>query len=334
MGPLVKKFGSVCTFRTFYVGRKLRSLLASVLVATSVPTFALPLTDYNLILLEDLNSQSIHVYGKTFVGGDIYAQAWLEFGSRLDKSTQETSLEVVGNLNGQGMHVQAGYATWGGENNLGGSNCNGDNLSGGKCLLSDADLNEKAADIANELYASSQEFASLLGNGDLFVNGNQKTLKYTGDDDIAVFNLDGTAIFSQNTSWALDAGSAQTVIINVSGKNIAYGGGVNLTNGFSARADANNIGASNILWNFYEAETINFDSMRVNGSVLAPYALVTMGNDIDGALAARSYSGRGQVHNELFNWTPPPPVTQVSESSTLMLLLMGLGLISLVRLRR
>lgn len=320
MYPLVKKF---------------RTLLVSACVAASVPVAAIPLTDYNLILLDDLTSQSIHVYGKTFVGGNIHAQGWLEFGSRLDKSSQDLSLEVGGNLSGEGMHVQAGYASWGGQNTLNNVNCNGNNLSQNKkCLLPDADLDNKAGDLADQLYASSQQFASLLGNGDLFVNGNQKTLKYSGTDDIAVFNLDGASIFAQNSNWALDAGSAQTVIINVSGKNILHGGGVNLNNGFAASANQDNIGASNILWNFYEAETIDFASMRVNGSVLAPFALVTMGNDIDGSLAARAYAGRGQVHNELFNWTPPPPVAQVSESSTLMLLLMGLGLISLVRLRR
>jgi len=166
------------------------------------------------------------------------------------------------------------------------------------------------------------------------VNGNDKAFSYSGADDIAVFNLDGTSLFAQNSNWSLMAGNAQTVIINVSGTTVKNLGGVNMNNGFGAHAGGNNLGASNILWNFYEATSVDFGSMRVNGSVLAPLANVTTTNDFDGALAAKSYSGTGQVHNFLFNWTPPPPVAQVSESSTLMLLLMGLGLISLVRLRR
>jgi choice-of-anchor A domain-containing protein len=122
------------------------------------------------------------------------------------------------------------------------------------------------------------------------------------------------------------------VVINVSGSSITNAGGVNMNNGFSALANGSNIGASNILWNFYEATSINFGSMRVNGSVLAPFADITMQIDFDGAVAARSYTGAGQVHNFLFNWTPP--TVSVPEPSILLLLMVGLGLIGLVRLRR
>jgi choice-of-anchor A domain-containing protein len=312
-----------------------QKFFAGLIFATaSLSASAIPLSDYNLILLGDLNSNSIHVYEKTFIGGNINATGWVEFGSRMDKSSRENSLEVVGNLNGPGMHVQAGYAAYSGNNNLGNVNCNGNGLGGGACRTAGADLSGKAADLTQQLYSGSQEFASLLGNGDLFTKGNDKKLQYDGSDKVAVFNLDGTSLFNQNSNWSLFAGAAETVIINVSGFNIVNAGGVNLNNGFGAHAGGTNLGASNILWNFYEATSIDFGSMRMNGSVLAPYANVTMKNDFDGALAAKSYSGSGQVHNFLFDWTPPPVKTEVPESSTLMLLLMGLGLISLARLRR
>jgi len=101
----------------------------------------------------------------------INAGNWIEFGTRLDKSTRETSLEVVGNMTGAGAHIQAGYAAYGGSNNLGGVNCNGNGLGGGACLAPGADLSGKAADLADQLYDGAQGFASLLGNGDLFING-------------------------------------------------------------------------------------------------------------------------------------------------------------------
>lgn len=315
--------------------QKFSAGLTLILAAASMPAGAIPLTDYNLILLGDLKNDSIHVYGKTFISGDVTAGGWIEFGSRLDKSTRETSLEVAGNLNGAGMHVQAGYATFGGSNNLGGVNCNGNGLGGGACLVPGADLTDKAADLADQLYTGSQGFASLLGNGDLFTDGNNKNLKYTGADEVAVFNLDGSSLFAQNSNWSLDAGSASTVIINVSGTDIFNFGGVNMNSGFGVDAGGGNIGASNILWNFYEATSINFGSTRINGSVLAPYADVIGANNFDGALAAKSLSGAIEVHDHLFNWTPPPPpVSEVPESSSLLLLLMGLGLICLARLRR
>ncbi len=312
--------------------KRLQAVLAILLGTASLGASATPLSDYGLILLGDLNTNSIHVYNSTFIGGNFNGGGWSEFGSRLDRSSTETSLEVAGNLTGSGIHVQAGYLAYGGSNNLGNINCNGNGLGGGACVTGGADLSGKAADLAGQLHNDTLWFSSLAGNGDLFVNGSNKHLSYSGGDSVAVFNLDGTSLFSQNSNWSLDAGSAQTVIINVSGSSITNQGGVNMNNGFQALANASNVGASNILWNFFEATEINFGSIRVNGSVLAPFANVTMHNDFEGGLAALSYTGQGQIHNHLFNWTPPQ--VEVPEPSSLLLLMMGLGLVGLARLRR
>src|SRR5690606_23511516 len=71
-------FLSMRTFAQF------RAVLVLALAMGSLPAVALPVTDYNLFLLEDLNSKSVHVHGKTFVGGDINAQGQLEFGTQMD----------------------------------------------------------------------------------------------------------------------------------------------------------------------------------------------------------------------------------------------------------
>ncbi|HCS65175.1 MAG TPA: hypothetical protein DIW64_14545, partial [Cellvibrio sp.] len=68
------------------------------------------------------------------------------------------------------------------------------------------------------------------------------------------------------------------------------------------------------------------------GSVLAIDAAVNTQNDFDGALAANTYVGSGQIHN--YRWDYTPPETEVPETSSLMLLLTGLGLLGLGRLRR
>jgi hypothetical protein len=66
--------------------------------------------------------------------------------------------------------------------------------------------------------------------------------------------------------------------------------------------------------------------------VLALDADVKIMNDIDGSLAAKSYTGSGQIHH--YYWDYTPPTKEVPESGSLMLLLTGLGLMGLTRLRR
>lgn len=319
--------------RMHAIARNLKVLTGVVLLGLTSVVSATPLSNYNLIVLGDVNANSLHVYDQAFIGGDLKG-GWSEFGSRMDKSSRENSVEVAGKITSNGVTVQAGYLAAGTAYN-GGINCNGNGLNQNKaCNTTDNTLAGKTQALAKELYADSKFFSSLPSNGDLFTaDHNNKRFSYTGSDSVAVFNLDGSQLFAQNSNWSLNAGSASTVIINVGGKSISNNGGVNFNNGFQAWANSNNIGASNILWNFYEATSINFGSSRINGSVLAPYADVTMWNDFDGALAAKSYSGSGQVHNHLFNWTAAP-VSEVPEPSAMLLMLMGLGLLGLARLRR
>lgn len=295
---------------------------------------AMPLSEYGLVLLDDLNANSIHVHNRAFIGGDVIGGN-AEFGTRLDKNTRDTSAEIAGNLN-VGANVGAGYVTIGGSNNAAYLNCNGNGLSQGACVRFDTTLKGRAANLTRQLHDDTLNISRLESNGEVVLDGNQKTLRYTGVESVAVFSLDGALLFSQNSNWSLDHGSAETVVINVSGDILVNAGGVNFNTGFGANAGVNNIGAANILWNFHEAESIDFGSSRFNGSVLAAYADIRMWNDFDGSLAARSYQGAGQVHDYLFSGIdfPSTPPVAVAEPSALAILLAGLGVLALGRRRQ
>ncbi|MEJ2073983.1 MAG: choice-of-anchor A family protein [Reinekea sp.] len=279
------------------------------------------LATHNLILHNDYNYQGGDVEGATFVGGDLNTSGQAsDFGSKFGTkvNANNAALSVVGDVNGSttwngqtiygDIHVQHGDFVYGGALNA------NPIMNGGGAVYQDKSLS--IANIWNELTQASTDTLNAI-------TSNQKELTYTGSDAVAVFNYSADDLFAQNTSLMLNAGSADTVVINVSGKAIKAGGGTNLVNGFNH----NGIGAANILWNFYEAESVDFNNLAMWGAILAVDADLTGGAVFDGSVAALSYTGAREFHKFDFN----PPV-EVSEPGALALF--ALGLIAMIRRRK
>jgi choice-of-anchor A domain-containing protein len=309
-------------------GSKLLGVMG--LASLSVMASAGPLSDHNLVLFGDLNTTSnVKVYGKALIGGDLKSSG--EFGSHLtDVSFNATNnVEVIGSVTSPNLTIQNGYLGYGGNKSIGNLNCNESGLAQNSCVrkLDDvAGVSAKLDDFYGLLSAESDYYRDFSLIGD--VTGS--TLSYSGfATDLVVFNIAGADLFANNTNWQLDFGNAANVVINVSGDNLSNPGSVNLSgSGFQSTT------YSNILWNFYDATSLNLGN-GWKGNVLALDADVRIMNDIDGSLAAKSYTGAGQIHHYYWDYTPPPPPqTEVSEPSTLILLLAGLGLLGLSRLRR
>ena len=104
-----------------------------------------------------------------------------------------------------------------------------------------------------------------------------------------VFNIDGADLLS---SWGIASISGipadATVVINVSGKDA---GMVNAN--FNALVPIRN----KVLFNFYEADTLTFKGVGVEGSVLAPYAdVVDPQGVINGTIIAKSVITSYSIH--------------------------------------
>lgn len=286
-----------------------------------------PLSDYNLILFGDLTTGSnVKVYGQALIGGDLKSGG--EFGSHLvDPSFNATNnVEVIGNVTSPNLTIQNGYLGYGGTKAIGNLNCNEAGMPQNACVRALDDVtavSDKLESFYDQLSAESDFFRDYGVTGD--VNGT--ALSYAGfATDLVVFNIAGADLFANNANWSLNFGNAANVVINVSGTNLSNPGSVNLSgNGFGTST------YSNILWNFYDATSLNLGN-GWKGNVLALDADVKIMNDIDGSLAAKSYTGSGQIHHYYWDYTPPE--TEVSEPSILILLMAALGMLGLTRLRR
>ncbi|MDO6424813.1 choice-of-anchor A family protein [Saccharophagus degradans] len=284
----------------------------------SATVFASPLSEYNLILLEDYNFQGGDVEGRTFIGGDLNAAGMgADFASRVPTLNIVDSVNVVGDVTAANINVQHGNFVHGGNLNA------NVNLNGAGSVIHNPSLS--ISSIADELFAQSLTYSGLAANGTFNNVPNNSSFDYLGTDPLAVFSVDAADVFAQNNSLRLNSGNAETVIINVAGTDITVNGGVNLVDGFRQ----NDISFGNIIWNFFEAETINFGNLAMAGSVLAPFADITGGAVFEGSVAAESYTGGREFHRFLFN----TPNVSVPEPGPLSLLMLGIGFIALSRAR-
>lgn len=107
----------------------------------------------------------------------------------------------------------------------------------------------------------------------------------TGKGGVDVFNV-SSSLFQSSTWWQLqDLVPGETLVFNVSGKAGSFNNG-NI--GFDT------LSGYNVLFNFYEATTVNVTS--VIGSILAPYATVQGGGGvIHGNVIADAWMANTQV---------------------------------------
>lgn len=307
----------------------MKHLLQKTIVATasavlSVSAIALPLSEYNLILAEDYNHRSA-VWGSSFIGGNMTTGGG-EFGTRLDRNTDQNSLTVLGDISGSSVNIMAGNLVYGG--NLGATvSFNGS----GQAVAGDLNaLQGQKSQIISELEQASNQFKNTAATGTLERSGNVASFNYTGSGATAVFDVNAADVFSSNTRLELSSGSAETVVINVSTAHladaagtIAYDflspGGINFGSGFNADGNNQNIGASNILWNFFDATSLDLQALGLKGSVLAMGANILSIGTTDGSIAARSLIQDSQIHD--YNFIPP---SEVPLPASIYFLLMGL----------
>jgi choice-of-anchor A domain-containing protein len=200
-----------------------------------------------------------------------------------------------------------------------------------------ADLEQQAMDYAAELAATSDYLAGL----------DATNLVETPDKWNVVFNPGsgtGVAVYSITDLSALLQGRSNlkfnmpsgydAVVVNVAGTNITLPGSINFAN-------ATGLGAS-VIWNFYEATSINLSSKTWFGSILAPEAELKFSNAIEGSVVAKSLIQNGEIRLAGYSGglNISQPIVQdiragIPEPATWAMMILGFGAIGhMVRRRR
>lgn len=295
-----------------------KCVFAAALAAAAVATAqAGVLNDWNLIVFDDLTS-SQEVEGRTMVGRDLYTGA-SNYGTMLHRPSHVgVDVLIVGrDLNGGNVQIEAGNLR------LGRARTGNVNFNGGGVQINDPGAASIVAAARAEVQAASSFLAGLTATNTVAIPaGSPAPVNFgavPGVGGVAVFNVDGNQLFGNGFVQQFDIAmnGATTVIINVSGTHITHDEG-NFLGGFNPG------NASSILWNFYEAETLNVDR-ALFGAVLAPNAHLTNGNFIAGSVAVKSFTQNGEIHLPTYTGYVPAPGAAV---------LMGLGGLVATRRRR
>ena len=331
--------------------------------------------EFNLIALKDLKSSS-SVQGRTFVGGDLSGSssnyltgAGQSGGTALTvvgditggaKNISNGGSVVVGgnldsgaNLNGGGsayvegdvkkVNAGSGSVYAGGDVEQtnaahiyhGGAvkNSNGVKHAGDQSQdgLQES-LEAIAADYAAHLSATSAFFAGLDATHVVATPDNQNVIFDAGEGSgVAVFSISdieslltgrSNLKFSEPTFYDL-------VIVNVAGSDVTLPGSINFN-------VATGLGAK-VIWNFYEATTVNFGSKNWYGSVLAPNADLKFNNFIEGSVVARNVLQNGDIRLGFSGGDVSVSAfatNAVPEPTTWVMMILGFGAIGHVLRRR
>lgn len=245
---------------------------------------------YNMIVLNNADiSQDIE--GELFVGGNVnsnYATLAMKLSNVVPKTS--VTVTVAGNFNG-GANINAGSVIVGGS--LSGQKIN---MNSQGTILTQQKNNIDVTSIQNEIRALSDYYRKLPSNGGTISTPSSTdqpravNIIATGNGRV-VLDVDGTKLFSnskvQQIGFSIGSG-VTSVIVNVKGTSITFNQG-NFVGDFTKAK-------TNLIWNFYEAITLDTGSRIFEGSVLAPLAALTNGSPIEGSVAVSSYTQRGEIH--------------------------------------
>jgi choice-of-anchor A domain-containing protein/uncharacterized repeat protein (TIGR01451 family) len=242
-----------------------------------------PAKGFNLFILNDVNQPSSDTQGKMAVGRDAYLAGY-SVGDMLPNSNGTVDVLIVGrDLTFISGAVYGGNVVYGNTTNLpvpAVSVIHGTIRQGNV-------IDFDAARIY--LQTLSSQLAAMTVNGTAEFQWGTITL--TGTDPLLnVFSIPGADISAAN-NIEINAPSGSVVLVNISGNNISWMGGLTV----------NGTDFTHVLYNFTESGQLNIHGIDIKGSILAPYTDVNFQAGVQhGQMIAKSLTGMGQFNLSFF----------------------------------
>lgn len=258
-----------------------------------------PAKGFNLFVWRDFKAPSSDIEGKVAVGRDAELSNY-SIADKLNSGYANQDVFIVNrDLYFTSGRVYFGNVTYGRSTNLPKSNVT---IDGALRKEKPIDFNSARA----YLKTLSSTLAAYTVNGTTAYQWSGVFLEGS-DPYLNVFTVDGAELTS-STYMDIKVPNGAVVLVNVTGKNIAWSGGLSVTG----------TDVTNVLYNFPKAKNIQISSIDVRGSVLAPRAKVHFNNGlISGQLIAKTMTGTGQLNNYPFLGNVPCPteITNIAEIS-------------------
>ena len=296
---------------------------ATLAVANPSAAQAATAIDYNLFVLNNMTVTSGDTEGSVAVGGNANVSSY-SVGNQA--SAGATNFVVRGNLT-------AGSGSAKGSTIVGGTA----SASVGQNKPFTTTLLPSGTPLPVDFTAEAQRLTLLAaGLSGYASNGTVGTVPWGGQftlnatlTGLNVFDISAAALATSNT-FTINLAAGQTALINVKGGAASFTGGLVINGGGSA---------SDVLWNFYDATSLNIQYTNMLGTVLAPKATFTSGGgQMHGTLIVNNFTG-GQYGGSMEMHadkpytggllTPPIP-----EPGTWAMMIAGFGLLGGVLRRR
>ncbi|QDT76066.1 choice-of-anchor A family protein [Lacipirellula limnantheis] len=279
---------------------------------------------FNGFIFGNLTSAGQDTEGRLAVGGNFTASNYGVgsggIGPAVPITNPRTDVLVVGgDMNAQGgWQVFNGNAVWGTSLTAAPTTPSGVTYQGNP-------VNFAAAQA--DLTAKSTAWGALSTNASVVFDGFSTLTLTATSAGLNVFNVSESVWESTSNKQIVNAFPMATLLINILGTNVTQFGGMSY-NGSSSPSAAH----GGVLFNYPQATVVQTNNIAMLGSVLAPYAALTInGGGINGvgvAASAHQQNG-GEFHN--FTFTGDIPV--VPEPTSLALAGLGLAAIAVKRRR-